>query len=199
MSDTASGKVVPVSLGAGGGAHAGRGVPGDTVSMPVDSLDRFANSFERAARRWEFIAYPALFVLVVLLAYGFFLIYSLTNDIKLIAEKFDPEMGIHMNEMATSVKSLNESILDMNAQIRTMASDISQMSKHTNAMRTNTTDMAAKMVHLEKMDGINNEMIAMNQKMGYMTQDMGRLRYDMSVMNNSVSRPMSFMNSFMPW
>lgn len=197
MTDAASGKVVPVSLGSA--SAGGRAAPCDTVTLPVDALDRFATSFERASRRWEFIAYPALFVLVVLLAYGFFLIYSLTNDIKLIAEKFDPEMGIHMNEMATSVKSLNASILDMNAQVARMASDISVMSTHTNDMKASTAKMVGQMAYLEKMEGINHEMTAINDKMNFMTQDVGRMRYDMSVMNRNVSRPMSFMNSFMPW
>ena len=194
------------AAGPAGNAGADGDRPCEQVMLPADALDRFATSFERAARRWEFIAYPALMVLVVLLAYGFFLIYSLTNDIKTIAERFDPQMGEHMERMTASVDQLNRTIGVMNKQVTVMTADASAMldqmvvmNERINTMTDNTSAMSEQMVYLEHMQDIHNEMTAMNQKISFMTADMGRLRYDMSVMNQSVSRPMSFMNSFMPW
>lgn len=63
------------------------------------------------------------------------------------------------------------------------------------------------------MDAISKNMVVMTQtvdsqsstmkEMVYhirgMNMSMNQMRYDMSIMNNSVSRPMSFMNNFMPW
>ena len=34
-------------------------------------MDKFANSFEASARRWELVVYPSLLAFIVLAAYGF--------------------------------------------------------------------------------------------------------------------------------
>jgi len=39
----------------------------------------------------------------------------------------------------------------------------------------------------------------MNNHMRNMSISVNQMRYDMSLMNSNVSRPMNFMNSFMPW
>ena len=187
------------SGGSGGDA------PCETVTMPVDALERFVDSFEKSARRWEFIAYPALLVLVVLLAYGFFLIYSLTYDIRLIAERFDPKMGLHMTELAGSMSDMTKSVEDMTIRISAMAQHTDQMTGQMSNLDTMSplydqmVAMNKKMTHLKEVTEIRRQLVEMNSKITHMTADMGRMRYDMSMMNRSVSRPMSFMNSFMPW
>ena len=64
-----------------------------------------------------------------------------------------------------------------------------------------------------QMDSISKNMVVMTQTvdsqsaamnemvvhMRGMNMSMNQMRYDFSVLNNSVSRPMSFMNTFMPW
>jgi len=179
--------------------------PCETVTLPVDALERFVNSFEKSARRWEFIAYPSLVVLVVLLAYGFFLIYSLTHDIRQIAERFDPKMSQHMAELTRTMDEMTKSVETMTVRVSAMAGHTGTMTAQMNNLETMSplykemVSMNKKMTHLEDVSEIRNQMVEMNNKMSFMTADMGRLRYDMSVMNRSVSRPMSFMNSFMPW
>ena len=56
-------------------------------------LAEFAKSFDKSARRWELIVYPSLFAFIILAMYGFFLIYSLTQDIRTMAASIDPKMG----------------------------------------------------------------------------------------------------------
>ncbi len=58
-------------------------------------LSDFAKSFDKSARRWELIVYPSLFAFIILAMYGFFLIYSLTQDIRTMASSIDPKMGEH--------------------------------------------------------------------------------------------------------
>ena len=81
--------------------------------------------------------------------------------------------------------------------------------------------IADNMVHMtHDMQSISTQMSAISKNMVLMTQtvdsqsasmkemtyhmrgmnlSMNQMRYDFSVLNNSVSRPMSFMNTFMPW
>lgn len=186
-------------------AHKDGDAPCETITLPVDALERFVDSFDRSAKRWEFIAYPSLVVMIVLLAYGFFLIYSLTHDIRVIAERFDPQMGKHMTALADSMGEMNRSVESMTLRISAMAEHTSQMTGQMTNLETmpplhkQIIAMNKKMDYLKEMSEIKRQMVEMNGKISFMTADMGRLRYDMSMMNRSVSRPMSFMNSFMPW
>jgi hypothetical protein len=51
----------------------------------------------------------------------------------------------------------------------------------------------------QTLDSQNAAMSEMVVSMRGMNLSINQIRYDMSIMNQSVSRPMSFMNSFMPW
>ena len=62
-------------------------VAGDEA-LPLDMaacMDKFARTFEASARRWELIVYPSMLAFIVLAAYGFFLIYTLTGDVGRLA------------------------------------------------------------------------------------------------------------------
>ena len=42
------------------------------IKLAPEAFERFADVFEGAVRRWERIVYPAMFVMVLVMAYGFF-------------------------------------------------------------------------------------------------------------------------------
>ena len=156
-----------------------------------DAMDRFVRVFEASARRWELIIYPAMLAFVVLAAYGFFLIYSLSKDIHTLAQGMDPEMGKHLSHISESVIYLSENV-------RTMTRRVYHMSE-------SVEDMADRMVSLEylepmlvNMNGMNNSMEGMNRNMSAMNVTGDAIRYEMGNMSNSM-RPMGRMNSFMPW
>ena len=49
------------------------------------SLEQLSSAFTASARRWELIVYPSLVAFIILAGYGFFLIYSLTQDVERVA------------------------------------------------------------------------------------------------------------------
>ena len=53
----------------------------------AENLERFLQTFERSARRWEPVAYPVLLAFIVLAGYGFFPVYSLTADMQRISRR----------------------------------------------------------------------------------------------------------------
>ena len=128
------------------------------------SLEQLSTAFMASAKRWEMIVCPALFAFIILAAYGFFLIYSLTEDISRVADDMG-QITQHMEQISTQVNSISKNMVVMT---QTLDSQLASMDSMTYQIR-----------------GMN---ISMNQ-----------MRYDFSVLNNSVSRPMSFMNTFMPW
>ena len=154
-------------------------------------MDKFATTFEASARRWELVVYPAMLAFVVLAAYGFFLIYTLSKDISTLAKGMDPDMGKHLG-------NISESVIYLSENVRTMTRRVYHMSE-------SVEDMADRMVSLEhlepmliNMHGMNTSMNGMNQQMRHMSLTGDAIRYEMGNMGNSM-RPMGKMNNFMPW
>ena len=65
------------------------------INLSPEAFERFADVFEGAVRRWERIVYPAMFVMVLVMAYGFFLMFNLAKDMRVIAQQIAPMAG-HM-------------------------------------------------------------------------------------------------------
>jgi len=124
------------------------------------SLDKLSNAFMASARRWEMIVYPALFAFILLAAYGFFLIYSLTTDISRVADDMN-KITLTMERVAVNMNAVSKNMVLMTQTVDSQSASMKEMTYH--------------------MRGMN---MSMNQ-----------MRHDMS----NVSRPMSFMNDFLPW
>ena len=149
---------------------------GDAVNKEMDecfgkSLETLSTTFAASAKRWEAIVYPSLFAFVLLASYGFYLIYNLTADVRRVADNMEHIVG-SMNEMTVHMKDMS---MNMNVV------------SHNMVLMTQT------------MDSQSSSMSEMKFYMRNMSASMGQMRHDISVMNNSVSRPMQFMNTFMPW
>ena len=142
--------------------------------ISTEAMERFVRVFEKSARRWEIVIYPAMFAFVVLAAYGFFLIYSLTGDIHTMARSIDPEMGEHMQVMADSIDEMTASM-----------DEVSETMKQVSAKLDTLEPMLA---HVKYMD----------HSMRVMTRSNDQMRHSVAVMSHNVSRPMSVINSFMP-
>ena len=128
------------------------------------SMEMLSNTFAASAKRWEMIVYPSLFAFVILAAYGFFLIYSLTSDVGKMADSM-ARITENMQQMSVNMDKVTQNMVLMTQTVDTQS----------NSMREIVLNMR----------GMNHAMARMN--------------HDISMMNNNVSRPMSFMNSFMPW
>jgi len=184
--------------------------PEATPPGAFSHLERFAKAFEASARRWELVVYPSLFAFIVLAAYGFFLVYSLTKDMRVLSANVDPQMTEHMDSMTASIERLSDTIQDMNVSVKAMAghmksldSHIALMKEDTGQMSSNTASMTKEMervnvqmgviaVKLNALDPIVLNMAAMNDSMKAMTMSTG-------LMSRDIGRPLNFMNQFMPW
>lgn len=179
------------------GGQGGQVVPFPPANDPggmgsVEAFDRLINTFERSARRWEMIVYPSIIMLIVLAAGAFFFIYSLTRDMRGMVEAMQPEMGVHLGRVAESVSQLTTSLDNMSRNIDTMRMRIE-------AMSTDVGKISSQMVYMQNLQVMTQQMAEMNQAIHVMTAHTDSLRWNMQTMNRQISRPMSMMNSFMPW
>jgi hypothetical protein len=157
----------------------------DELVLNNDSMDRFVKVFEASARRWELVIYPTMLAFVILAAYGFFLIYTLSRDIHTLAEGMDPEMGAHLTHISDSVAYLSENV-------RTMTRRMDRM--------TNTIDdISVKMTPMENLDPMLTHIRGMDASMRNMTITGDQMRNEMTYMGRNIGRPLSKMNNFFPW
>ena len=167
-------------------------VKADNVVLQGDALDRFVTVFESAARRWELVVYPALLAFVILAAYGFFLIYTLSKDMHLLASGMDPNMARNLSNMSDSVTYLSENV-------RTMTRRIDKISGTMEGMALTLEDVSGKMDTLEILDPMLVYMRGMDASMRTLTAETAGMRYEVTGMGRNIARPMSIMNKFMPW
>lgn len=159
-----------------------------TADVVVDAsagYDRLSEVFESSARRWELIVYPSLFAFIILAAYGFYLIYNLAKDVHYLAISVDT----NMTTLAGNMQNVSENMSQLTANIR--------------AMTVTMDSIDQKVATLEPMLANLDSMDSAIQSMTYATHNMGRstqyMQTDLSRLNHNIGRPMSFMNSFMPW
>ena len=79
------------------------------------SMEMLANTFSASAKRWEMIVYPSLFAFILLAGYGFYLIYSLTEDAH--------QMAKDMRQISSNMQLVSESMLTVsqNTNAQTVA------------------------------------------------------------------------------
>mgnify|MGYP003573645841 CR=1 FL=1 len=142
------------------------------------AIDRLSQTFETSAKRWELIVYPSLFAFIILAAYGFYLVFSLAKDVHYLAISVDSNMTV----LASNMQSISDNVGQMSANVRTMAVSVESISRDVSTLEPMLTSM-------ETMD----------KAIRSMTFTTANMRDDMSVMNRNISRPMNFMNWFMPW
>jgi hypothetical protein len=146
--------------------------------MNAYAIDRLSQAFETSAKRWELIVYPSLFAFIILAAYGFYLVFSLAKDVHYLAISVDSNMTV----LASNMQSISDNVGQMSANVRTMAVGVESISRDVSTLEPMLTSM-------EEMD----------QAIQSITFTTAHMRDDMAIMNRSISRPMTFMNRFMPW
>ena len=164
--------------------------------VSLDALDRFAKTFEASARRWELIVYPSMFAFVILAAYGFFLIYSLANDVAVLARSVDTQMGENMSSMSSNIKNLALNIDHMALSLNTMTENLTIMTRDVHSLAAQVGSIA---VDTKQMKPITDQIVSLSRSVNTMAVALPHMQRDMSVMNQSISRPLTFMNGFAPW
>ena len=144
-------------------------------------MDKFSRSFETSARRWELVVYPSLLAFIVLAAYGFFLIYTLTSDVKRLA-----------GSMETMVTAIN----DMSADMNTVSGNVARMSGNLSTIATDVGTGSQDMNHLlVKLDSINSSVGVMTVPMYQIRNDMGRMHHTL----HEATGPMKVVSGMFPF
>ncbi|MEE9310279.1 MAG: hypothetical protein V3U64_04605 [Cocleimonas sp.] len=154
----------------------------DYILELESELQEFEKKADASTKRMQMMVYPAMVAFFILAAFGFYLIYSLTSDVRRMADTFVGMSGSiehNMDSIAGTMGTMTGKMDSLVTSTETMSSNVGSMTSSTNdivnsmsGMRSATYDMAAS------------------------TNNMQR---DMWSLNKNISTPLSFMNSFLPW
>ena len=86
-------------------------------------VNRFAHIPGASARRRECIIYPALLAFILLAAYGFYRVYTLTSDVRRLAHGMETVM-ISMNRISRDLATVSENLDEISANISAITTDI---------------------------------------------------------------------------
>lgn len=155
-------------------------VPGQEsmVSDMATCMDKFARTFEASARRWELIVYPSLIAFIILAAYGFYLIYTLTNDV---------------NRLASSMETIVGSMNDVVTHMHVVSANVSVMSGNLSQISADVSDKSDTMI--VSMDRLNTSLHTMTVPMVQIRQDMLHMNENM----HNVAGPMRMMGGMFPF
>lgn len=157
----------------------------DPVADANAGYTRLSEVFESSARRWELIVYPSLFAFIILAAYGFYLVYNLARDVHYLAISVDT----NMTTLAGNMQNVSENMGQLTANIRAMTITM-------DSIDNKVATLEPMLANLDSMDGAIQSMTVATHNMGRSTHYM---QADLSRMNHNFGRPMSVINSFMPW
>jgi uncharacterized protein YoxC len=115
---------------------------------------------------------------VVLAAYGFYLVFSLTRDVHYLALSVDSNMTV----LASNMQSVSDNMAQLTTNVRTMAVSVE-------SINTKVSTLEPMLANIDSMDRAMRSMT-------FATHNIGN---DMAVMNRQITRPMSFFNGFLPW
>ena len=119
------------------------------------SMEMLANTFSASARRWEMIVYPSLFAFILLAGYGFYLIYSLTQDAHQMAKDMR-DISNNMVVISESMLTVSQNTNNQTAAMREMVANMQGMNGSMNQMRQ---DMAVMNYNVSRpMNKINKFM-----------------------------------------
>ncbi len=151
-------------------------------------MSQFARSFEASARRWELVVYPSMLAFIILAAYGFYLIYKLTDDLGHIVGQ--------MEAISVSMVNINQNFSSTTNNMNTVSRNMVKMSGYMEQMSHDIKEqnhaMGAIVVSMRDMNDSIDSMAYTMYQMSQDTQVMGR-----NIEN--VAGPMRFMNKFVPW
>ncbi len=152
----------------------------------VRELERELRDFEAKSegnnKTMQMLVYPAMFAFIILAAYGFYLIQSLSSDVHKMSDTIASMAGSvekNMDSISGTMSGMSTHMNNLVTTTQSMSGDIGSMNNNTNAM-------------VNSIGGLKSATYDMAASTNNMQRDMWSL-------NQSISKPLGFMNNFLPW
>jgi methyl-accepting chemotaxis protein len=116
--------------------------------------------------------------------------------VAVLAHSVDTQMGENMASMSSNIKNLALNIENMSGNVNNMAQNLGIMTRYVHSLSIEVGSIASD---TKLMRPINEQITSLTQSVRLIGNTLPHMQRDMSIMNQSISRPLSFMNNVMPW
>ena len=195
--------------------------PGESQdSFDRGALKELVCSMQASNRRLQLIVFPSVFAFALLAGYGFYMVNSLVEDVDKMASSIYLNMGFmaermnqisnNLDELSGSIREISVNLDDLTGNMRIINGTLLKISEQVETLPPMLETMKSMDSSVQALDASVGSMNAnvgkmtasvqsMNQQMGALTATTQHIGANVSGINQSFGRPMSFMNSFMPW
>ncbi len=145
------------------------------------TLTRFFKEFNQSVLRWERMIYPAMVIFAILGLSGFYLIYHVTKDMRVMSGAIDPQMETNMSRMAVNIEALAQHIQIMTTQVTALAENIQSMGDNIAHMDGNIASIDGNIAHM------NDNIAQMNEGIGQIDISFKHMNYSMDRVTTAVT------------
>lgn len=170
------------------------------LEQMLESVEKHAD--KRTDSKFEHFFLPSLIVFGLLAFGGFWIIYSITQDMTRLANAMDPKMGSNMTAMVRSIDSLSKNINTMNQSVDSIDKNLSVIRNNMQVVSTKMNrldDISDDMSHMHKnMDTLRPMLVNMqkiNKNMVGMQKSMLWMQRDLSILRSSFGKPMQIFDA----
>ena len=125
----------------------------DYVLELENELREFEKKENAVTKRMQMLVYPAMVAFVILSAYGFYLIQSLTTDVNKIADTMvlmSQSMSKNMDAISATTSNMSTQMQSIVVSTEQMTKIMAELSNTTNYMATSTSNMQKDMWSLNQ-------------------------------------------------
>ena len=178
------------------------------------------SSAKQEGAKWRVMMIVGTAGFLLLAGYGFFLVYHLVGDMRRVADAIEINMETmasqmlqvsgNLDELTGSVRNISVNLDDLTGSVKNMGDTLVLISDDVGTlspMLANLGEIKVSMRIMDQhMDDMNQNIEIMNGQVSNMTGLMSSMtaathyiNQNVSGMNQNIGRPMSVINSMMPW
>jgi uncharacterized protein YoxC len=154
-----------------------------------NELREFEKKEEASTKRMQMLVYPAMVAFIILAAYGFYLIQSLTVDVHRMADSIITISNSVEKDMAV----ISDTTVRMSNQMEKLVVTTGAMTGKMAALVDTTGDMS------NNVGSMTNSIGSMQSATDSMAFSTNNMQKDIWSLNQNVSTPLSMFNKFIPW
>lgn len=178
-----------------------------------DALCSLVGMLQETNRRWQLVVFPSLFAFILLAGYGFYLIYNLVEDVDKMANSVYLNFGFvaeRMSQISQNLDALTGTIRDISVNLDDLTGTVTAMNVTLGTINGQMEALPPMLPVMESVDAsvasmdsridtLTKSVQSMNGQMASMTAATHAMTGSVGGLNQSIGRPMNFMNQMMPW
>lgn len=166
------------------------------AAMNTKVLERYLEHMEQSSKRWEKMVFPAMVAFIVLAGYGFFLVNSLSSDMRSIATTLNQDFRREMISIGEDMHNMTEQVALMRDTVATMSDKMDPLAPMLDEIAKLDQSVDSINVSVQHVDESIDHMDDSIDEMNRSVRSMGR---DMDDISDSFDVPFGPMKKFLPW